>query len=298
VRPNKKKGDRVVAYREVEADPGVADKRLLVVEAEFGGTLKVAARKENILSAVVRQAWDVGDLRTLTKGSPTRATGAHVGILGHITIDELTRLMAQGDLYNGLANRFLWVAARRSKILPFGGSVDEKALVELGHRLCAAAHFGRAQSAPLRRDAEADRLWEAVYPALSAGRPGVLGAVTSRAEAHVMRIALIYAVLDQSTTIKADHLKAGLALWDYCARSAAYIFGDGTGDRDVDAVLAALRAAPEGLTKNEVREKVFRGNKSPGLALEKLAGWRLAYYHKEETPGRHAERWFAGPPPA
>lgn len=44
--------------------------------------LKQLEGRGNILSAVLRQAWDGSDLRTLTKNSPTRATGAHVSLIG------------------------------------------------------------------------------------------------------------------------------------------------------------------------------------------------------------------------
>src|SRR5690606_36461745 len=86
----KEKG-RVVDYEEVEVDPGVEDKRLLVVEGEFATALRVLGREGNILSAVVRNAWDTGDLRTLTKNSPAKATGAHTSIIGPVTRDELLR---------------------------------------------------------------------------------------------------------------------------------------------------------------------------------------------------------------
>ena len=57
----------------VETDPGVPDKRLMIVESEFAGTLTVARRDGNILSRVLRDGWDRGDLATLTKSSPARA---------------------------------------------------------------------------------------------------------------------------------------------------------------------------------------------------------------------------------
>jgi hypothetical protein len=70
---------------------GVADKRLLVFEGEFSSVLKVAVRQGSTLSATLRQAYDCGDLRILTKNSPAKATGAHISIVGHITRDELRR---------------------------------------------------------------------------------------------------------------------------------------------------------------------------------------------------------------
>ena len=48
------------------------------------------------------------------------------------------------------------------------------------------------------------------------GHSGLYGAVTSRAEAQVVRLSLIYALLDCSPVIRQEHLLAALALWEYC----------------------------------------------------------------------------------
>src|SRR5262249_51422061 len=70
-------------------DPGVTDKRLMVVEPEFAGALRVMQREGNTLSRVIRDAWDRGNPASMTKNSPARATGACVSIIGHITASEL-----------------------------------------------------------------------------------------------------------------------------------------------------------------------------------------------------------------
>jgi hypothetical protein len=101
----KEKG-QPVHYEEVEKDPGVADKRLLVYEPEFANVLKQTERQGNTLSAILRQAWDGGDLRTLVKNSPARATGAHVSLIGHITADELRRYLTQTETGTGPLWRF------------------------------------------------------------------------------------------------------------------------------------------------------------------------------------------------
>jgi hypothetical protein len=51
-----KKGDLIVL------DSGVEDKRLLVLEAELAGVLKVMSREGNTLSPIIRQTWDDGTL--------------------------------------------------------------------------------------------------------------------------------------------------------------------------------------------------------------------------------------------
>ena len=73
--------------------------------------------------------------------------------------------------------------------------------------------------------------------------PGLLGAITDRAEAQTIRLALVYALLDQAPQIDVVHIEAALALWHFCEASARYIFGDLVGDPIADTILRALRAA-------------------------------------------------------
>lgn len=115
--PIREKG-RVVRYEDVISDQGETDKRLLVQEPEFARVLQVIERDSNTLSAIIRQAWDTGNLRILTKKQAAHSTEAHISIIGHITRTELARLLTDTTAANGFANRFLWVCARRSKLLP------------------------------------------------------------------------------------------------------------------------------------------------------------------------------------
>ncbi len=195
-------------------DPGEPDKRVLCLESELGGTLQVLSREGNTLSALVRQAWDTGDLRTLTRTNPIRSTGAHVSIIGHITRAELERLLSRVEAANGFANRFLWIAVRRSKVLPFGGSLATSTVEGLAAKLADAANHAR-EMCEVKMNESARELWAAEYVKLSEGRPGLLGSVTSRAEAHTLRLALIYAMLAKSRAIGVSHLRSALALWDY-----------------------------------------------------------------------------------
>ena len=289
---------KITGYQDVISDHGVADKRLLVVESEFGGVLKVLSREGNKLSAVVRQAWDGGKLATMTKAFPYRASDAHVSIIGHITADELTQLLTQCDQANGFANRMLWICCRRSKLLPFGGQVSQPDVDHLQAKLSEAVAFAKNITA-VHWSRDAMDLWETAYPRLTRSRPGVLGMVTSRAEAHALRLALIYALMDLSITIEPRHLEAALAVWDYCERSAAYVFGSKLGDKDADAIFQALQAAPAGLTRTEIRRGVFSGHK-PGEViaskLGKLLQQGLVRSETIATAGAPAERWFSVAP--
>lgn len=295
--PIKGKGGRISEYQTVIVDPGVSDKRLLVIEEEFVRVLASMGRESNTLSAVMRQAWDSGDMRTMTKSSPARATGAHVSIVSHVTRDELRRAMAETEHTNGFANRFLWACVRRSKSLPEGGRIHEVDFESFVYRLRETITFA-AGADRIDRDDQARDRWHRVYDVLSAGKPGLLGAVTARAEAQVMRLACLYALLDSSPVITLEHLEAGLALWDFCERSAAHIFGSSLGDRTADTLLSELRQVPEvGLTRTKMLHGVFHKNKTAGdiaEALRLLHDNGLAYRKDDPAPevGRPTERWF------
>jgi hypothetical protein len=77
-------------------DPGVTDKRLLLVEEEFGRLLTVAARTGNTLSSTLRKAWDGNQwLHVEGKTSPEKVTGAHVSMIGHVTLPELLQCLSE-----------------------------------------------------------------------------------------------------------------------------------------------------------------------------------------------------------
>jgi hypothetical protein len=165
-------------------DEGVADKRLLVIEPEFGSVLQVVARKGNTLSATVRSAWDTGYLGALTKNDPITATDTHVSIVGHITVDELRAELTRTDTANGFANRFLFLCVKRSKCLPRGGrDLAEKVGQGFVARLDRAACLAQKVGAVGMTEAGWE-IWDRVYPDLSKGAPGLFGAATARAEAQ------------------------------------------------------------------------------------------------------------------
>jgi hypothetical protein len=212
--PIREKG-RVIDYQDVLADAGEPDKRLLVIEPEFGRMLRTMTRDANTLSAVLRDAWDRGDLSTLAKNAPLRATGAHVSLIGHITLDELVRDLTQTDQADGFANRILWVLVRRSKALPFSEGAPDSDLAPLVAELRAGATMARTIDR-VRFNDDAAAVWTDVYPALGEAGPGLLGHVLARAEAQTLRLSVLFAVLDQTPWIQPPHLEAALAIWEYC----------------------------------------------------------------------------------
>jgi hypothetical protein len=287
----KVKRGKEVKYEEVEVDPGISDKRMLVMEPEFANVLKVADRQGNTISAVLRNPWDGRDLRTMTKNSPARATGAHVSIIGHITSQELQRYLSATETANGFANRFLWICVKRSKLLPDGGCADGAALDRLAGDLAGALEFA-LHADLMARDTQARSIWHGVYERLSEGCPGLVGALLGRAEAHVMRLAMLYALLDRSATIGTPHMMAALSVWSYVEQSIRWIWGDSLGDPVADEVLRFLRGQRDGATRTEIRDH-FGRHQSDGIsrALNMLLEAHLVTRQSQQTAGWPVERW-------
>jgi hypothetical protein len=293
--PLRDKKKRIVGYQSVVEDPGISDKRLLIVESELAATLRVMAREGSTLGTTIRQGWDTGELRVLTKNRPAQATGAHISIIGHITRDELLRFLTSTDTANGFANRFLWICSRRSKSLPEGGNIQSVDFAPLTQRLVELAYTA-LDAGELRLDEGARSIWREVYDALSEGKPGLLGSVTGRSEPQVLRLSLLYALLDGAKAISTPHMLAALAAWDYCDASVHFIFGDSLGYPEADRILAALRAAPEGLTRTDIRDLFGRNRRESVIeaALTALEERGLARRASLRTGGRPTERWIAG----
>ena len=225
----------------------------------------------------------------------------YISLICHVTPADIKTHLLDGDGANGFANRFLWIAVRQSKYLPHGGDFDDpeflRAWAPIRARLTEALAFGR-QCGQVKKNKEARDMWEAIYPELTAGQSGSFGAIISRAAPQVLRIAMIYALLDHSVDIGPKHLLAALALWKYAADSARFLFGDRFGDADSEKLLATLRAKPEGLTRTEITVKVFCKRKSKAEISRELSDLltRGEIYHTEDRSGtgRPVTRWFAG----
>lgn len=277
----------------VLVDGGESDKRLFIVESEFAVALKRMGAEGNSLSGVLRQAWDSGNLATLTKNSPLKATGAHISVVAHITQDELRRYLTETERANGFGNRFLWFLVKRSKYLPAGKPVPDNKLERLIDQLRDALTFARGQE-ELTRTRQAAALWAEVYPQLTEGEAGMVGAILSRAEAQVLRLSLIYALLDRSDAIETSHLRAALALWQYAESSARRIFGGRLGAPLADMILGVLQNRGP-LPETAIWDTLGRHRTAEELhaALDFLQRTAKVRKSRKSTRGRPAVIWEA-----
>lgn len=267
---------------------GVTDKRLLVFEPEFSRVLKVCGRDSSTLSAILRDVWDRGDLRVMTRNNPLKATGAHVSLLAHVTVEELRRSLAEVEAANGYGNRHLFIASRRSKRLPAGGNLDQSVLYALGREVGAALEHARRVGI-LRRSPEAEALWEDIYNSIDDEVDGMVGALTARAEAQMLRLSVAYALMEGSRVIDVPHLRAARAVWAYSEGTVAYVYGDAMGDDVADRMLTELRRAGAQGIDGAGMSAVFGRHvtaKRLDLARQRLVARGLAHVITEQTGGR------------
>ncbi|MDL2291301.1 DUF6371 domain-containing protein, partial [Desulfovibrio sp. OttesenSCG-928-F20] len=219
------------------------DKRLMIQDEEFASGLTCTKREGNTLSMGLRCFWDDGNYAPLTKNNPITVKGAHINIITHITMQELAVCLGDVQAFNGFGNRFLWICARRSKLVAMPPRMPETELAPIQRELWRLVAQAQKRGA-MTMTPNALEMWESVYPEISREHTGLAGSIINRAEAQAQRLALLYALLDGQERIDVPHLKAALAMWGYAQDSALYIFGDRAADPLEARVLTLLEQGP------------------------------------------------------
>ena len=144
------------------------------MESEFGRLLTVMGREGSTLSPVVRDAWDGVPMGRVLAREHAIVHGHHVGVVAHVTPVELRAKLSGTDAANGFGNRFIWLAVRRTRLVPFPVSpverVDPGLFAAVGAAIAEAQAPGEVPWSPDARDA-----WEDLYLELSLRRPGAAG---------------------------------------------------------------------------------------------------------------------------
>lgn len=258
--------------------------RALVMESEFGRLLTVMARDGSTLSPVVRDAWDGVPMGRFLARESALVTWHHVGIIAHVTPIELRQKLTNTDAANGFGNRFMWLSVRRTRLVPFPesprGLIPRHLSDALNLAIEAAQVPGEVPLSPEARDH-----WEDLYTRLSLRqRYGLRGALVARTEAQIIRLGLLYALLDRSAQIEVVHLEAACALWDYSERSVTHVFGDSTGNRNADQLRSML--ADGAIEWEDARKSLgVRSGADLADAIDLLASLGIAEVVKAERKG-------------
>lgn len=268
----------------------VPDQRLLVYEEEYAGRmLTVASRRDSILSAILRSAWDGEPLANRTRREDLRAAHAHIGVVAHVTQDELLLKLPTVDLANGYANRFLHVLSRRDTLHPTPGALSASQVQDLGARLGSAVAFAHS-TGEVTRSEEFAEAWDTLYRVVESQPSGgrAYDNLIARATAHLLRLSLLYALLDQSAVLRLSHLRSATAFWDYCDATVAHIWGTTLGKPDLDKLFTTVAAAgPVGLSRTDI-SSLFSHNRTKAdidALINQLVAMGLARAESRSSTG-------------
>jgi hypothetical protein len=259
---------------------GVDDKRLWVVESEFSNVLHQTKRDGNTLSASLRDAWDGSDIKPAVKNGRAWVSDPHIGIHANITPNELVGLMTSREMHNGFANRFLFIWAESTVEVPFPEVTPEHVIDALARETRDILQFAKGRYPDTQNSHEmslsdaAKEYYRDIYPAIRRPLPSdFITSLLERRAPYVMRLSMLFAMMDQTRVVEPRHMKAAFAWVKYGVDSVRYIFqeqakatNDAETRRNAEKIVSFLEKHPEGRDRRAITSDCFQKN----LAAEKI----------------------------
>lgn len=262
--------------------PVIEDKRLMVVESEFANILHQSKRDGNTLSAALRDAWDGTSIRPAVKTCRVWASDPHICIIGDVTPSELRELMNARELTNGFANRFIFFWAEGDKVLPFPQCTPRDVVDALADRVAQILRFAGADRhvdkdvMRMEFSPEAASLYARLYRGELRDRSAgdqITGLLDRRAPV-LLRLAMLFALTDQTSVIAVVHINAAMAWVRYWVDSVKFIFQSAVDEAGAAATydmaqrIITYLAAHGQATRTELTRGCFGGHVSKA-ALDK-----------------------------
>jgi hypothetical protein len=257
-------------------------RRPLVVESEFANILHQSKRDGNTLSAALRDAWDGTSIQPAVKTCRVWASDPHIGIIGDVTPSELRELMHARELTNGFANRFIFFWAEGDKVLPFPQYTPKDVVETLADRVAQVLRFAGADRhvdkdvMRMEFSPEAASLYARLYRGelrdRSAGEH-ITGLLDRRAPV-LLRLAMLFALTDQTNVIAVNHINAAMAWVRYWVDSVKFIFQSAVDEAgaaattDIAQRIVTYLATQGQATRTELTKGCFGGHVSKA-ALDK-----------------------------
>ena len=159
------------------------------------------------------------------------------------------------DVHGGTFNRILWCLTKREVLCPRTGSIKDEARLQemIRQALTFAKNVGEVGMTD-----EAWALWDQEYIRRNTTHePGIVGAIITRADPQIRRLAMVMALTRCSDVVELLDLTAAIDLWNYCEASARRIFSTKVEKRDVDVakVVDVIKQNP-GITYTDLRGQV------------------------------------------
>ncbi|MFE3579054.1 YfjI family protein [Streptomyces vinaceus] len=265
-------------------DYGVDDKRLLVMSTEFATIMQKT--HGSTLGPVLRDAWDGKTLNNHSTDALV-ATKPHITVMGHVTGQEFSDRQKPSEMAGGTWNRFAPIFVHKPHDISWPVEPEDwdTKLDHFADRLREAAFKAGGGDSVVTFSKEAELFYRRhVYPEFkdSDDDSPVMKQFTQRRLAHLVRVAGVYALMNEREEVALGDLKAAKAFVDYMIESARFVLetyppsGSGSAagggrDRsknislpdDIEMLGHALKAAGEdGLNRTHITTKVMKFRRS------------------------------------
>ena len=230
-------------------------------------------------------AWDGKRLENNVKKDPMFSTDPMVSIIGHITPNQLVQSLGKIEATTGFSNRFIYARVRQSKRIP-RDTLKPEVIEEMAKHLKEAILYAR-EIKEVGMTARAEAYWTGtLLDEIQNIPPDTLGAMLARGRPIVLRLAMIYALLDQSNVIDTPYLLAAYAIWQFNQTCVEQLFADRLEDPKANKILVKLNEAGEaGLSRSAIGE--LFGNKRAWEVNETLEYLqRKGTIRRERKPGK------------
>lgn len=234
---------------------------LLGVETEASTVFKNFDRQGNKLSECIRNAYDGDPMGNMSIANKAYIEDHFIGLTFLITQSELSELITKTSLTNGFANRFIWLHVSRSKLLSFPPEPDQERLQSLVKKMSVLlAKLKDGKQITLAKSACG--VWDRMYVTLNSRDSETNIEIKNRAVNNILRVALIYAILDESSEVEERHLEAAYELIRHSESCVDKIFSKKSSTKDEMKLLKALNARGGWTSQTEVIEQIFNRNRS------------------------------------
>jgi putative DNA primase/helicase len=296
----------------IETEPGVSDKRLLIVFEELSTLLTVKGREGNTLGDKLKEAWECRPLSCGSKASPERCRHPRISILGNTQPKRIADKLTRDDIESGLGNRFLFAWIKSNKYKPDGGNVPEEIMEKAANQLSNVIE--RAENMDeVVLGYDARQLWNSIYPELK----DLPNEMQGRARPYILKMAMLYALCDDSEDVKLAqtgdndysmgildncfirrrHLEAALEIWRYNWETICFTLADNNDfatkkkiSKDGQKILDGMKKP---MSQSEIANEIFGKNKKIAeikTVLLDLIGRGLIVQFKEKTGGRGRDK--------
>jgi len=200
----------------------------MIAMSEFDGFLK-KSRNENI-AHMLPNLCDIYDMfkpaRSVTKGTPICIKNYFVSMICGIQPEVLENAFQTGDIHGGFAGRFCYVYDSSNKEIPipvwnkekeYGNILDELNQIKLSFNIETQILF-HDSCIPIWSDFYHDYRNPNIHHPL-------LMQINERMQNHVLKIAIIFAILDNKPSIMPTHLNNAIAIAYWLMNNNKRLFG-------------------------------------------------------------------------